>query len=182
MRFYQKKLFSVLLAIVGASLSAEESGEQRDKVYAKVRAHLMLEFTAIDDTERSSAAWIKQNLGASDEQIRKAMMDIHREAVLTHSNAPEQDSRSLSRMRLEGAIRELWGVRRLSNKGFSAGLCRFKGKRRANQELGCFLLPPCRRCGRGEGHPLAISCRRKPDGFRWQVFHLPSRTNRIHGC
>lgn len=118
MRFYQKKLFSVLLAIVGASLSAEESGEQRDKVYAKVRAHLMLEFTAIDDTERSSAAWIKQNLGASDEQIRKAMMDIHREAVLTHSNAPEQDSRSLSRMRLEGAIRELWGCADSQTKDF----------------------------------------------------------------
>jgi len=118
MKVYQRKLVALLLAITGASLSAEESGEQWDKVYAKVKAHLMLEFTAIDDTERSSAAWIKQNLGASDEQIRKAMMDIHTEAVLAHNNALEQGSRSLSRMRLEGAVRELGGCADSQTKDF----------------------------------------------------------------
>ena len=78
----------------------------------------MREFTAIDDTERTTASWIRQNLGADDEQIRKVMMDIYREATLAYRSAPDKDSRPLSRMRLEGVIRELGGCADDQTKGF----------------------------------------------------------------
>jgi hypothetical protein len=93
-----------------------------------VKAHLMREFTAIDGSECASAAWARQNLGADDEQISKAMTDIYSEATAAFTDAPDNGARLVSRMRLEGAVRELWGCADAQTKSFLVEIAADKGK------------------------------------------------------